>query len=101
MAVKVTTNNAPREITIDIALSGLAMSADEAQKFADSLRNDMKWRLPGGGDNDTITINLTADEPADADTSKPESSTVEKLDAKAIAALTPAEFKAAKAAGQV
>lgn len=53
-----------KKVTLDVKVSGIAMSELEAQKFASSVQSNMCYTL--GVDCDNLVVNVTSD-PSEAD----------------------------------
>ena len=101
-----TADSKPVRVTIDI--QGYAMDEVSARKFAQDIRSDLRWKLGISGDDEgMLVVDVTADSssPTDDSPENPdeaeEAPAVTKATAAEIAAMTPAEYKTAKADGRI
>lgn len=102
MATVAASTTDTRKVTLDIAVSGMPMSAMEAQQFARHVQQSCTYHL--GTEEDNLTVNVTADSAPAAEEEEEapeEEATVEPATAEEIKAMSPDEFKAAKAAGRI
>jgi hypothetical protein len=107
MAVTVSTaDQKPVKVSVDV--QGVGMDEVAARKFAQDLRCSLRYQLGITGDDENmLVVEVTADAAPPASLVTPESpvetpaTPVAKASAEEIAAMTPDEYRAAKAAGRI
>jgi hypothetical protein len=103
----VVSTSEPKPLKVAINVTGLPMTELEATKFAASVRDSLCYQLGRKSDDDSFEVEVTAEamtatDDTDNPNDKPEDQDEgDKPDAKAIAAMDPAEYRAAKTAGRI
>lgn len=109
MPVTVSTADKQPPVTVSINIQGYPMDEAKAREFAFSMHSELCYRLGMRGEDagEMLTVEVTAD-PAPPSTpvtpESPDDSPAESpamATAAEIAAMTPDQYKAAKAAGRV
>lgn len=107
-AMIVSTDTPVKPIVAHLKVSGVVMSEMEMRQLANSVKSTIAYKAgvdcysEDSAESIVVSVECDAAPPADESHEMPEDpSASEKLGPEAIAAMTPAEFKAAKAAGKV
>lgn len=106
----VVSNTDTKAITVEMTIKGIALDEVTARKLAGDLGNDfLRWRLglnPESEINVTLMVDaapvMESDDPTNETPIEPETpASPTKATAAEIAAMSPADYRAAKAAGRI